>query len=161
MSSENFSFSVPGYTQLWAFHKNFYAKDGIVRIEYLGVPEELIAAGIATALMLTINGAKGPRAKRLDQDGCRFFLSRRWRTTDSNGQVCQPYQWFSITRSRPLAKIEELPWGHEAMAAAVRWGHEAMAAAVRYREARSMDPEDNPQLPVPPPRLRLVVDNTR
>ena len=98
-----------------------WSTDDKIKIEYLGTAEELIASEISTADMLIINNAKGPRVKRVDEGGFRFHLTRRWRSTDSNGEACQPYQWFSIIRERPLAQIDELPWAQEAVAAAARY----------------------------------------
>ena len=126
-SEPAYHFAVPGYQQLLAI-RHWATDDLKIKVEYLGTPEELIASGIATAEMLVVNKPKGPRIKRLDQAGFRFRLSRRWRYTDSNGALCQPYQWFSIIRERPTARIGELPWAQEAVAAAAR--HEAWRASV-------------------------------
>jgi|SRR6185437_15380188 len=118
-------FAIPGYAQLLAYQ--VWSKDS-VRIEYLGVPKDLIAAGIATEAMLAINKSSGPRMKRLDQGGVRFKVTRRWRTTDSSGQQCEPYQWFSIIRQRSRERAQELPWAQQIIAAAERYN--AYRAAV-------------------------------
>lgn len=140
-------FLVPGFSQLLVCHVEYVA-DGNVGIDYRGTMEELIGSGIATADMLVVNRATGPRVKRVDQGGFRFPLTRIWRSTDADGQECEPYRWFSLVRRRPMARLDELPYARE-----------AIAAMKCYRDWQRRDYEARYEKRSP--SLRLVVDNTR
>jgi hypothetical protein len=137
-------FFVPGFRQLLVCDLRHHSGEGNIGIEYRGTMEELLAAGIATAEMLVVNRPTGPRVKRVDQAGFPFQLVRSWRSCDAHGQECEPYRWFTLRLTRPLARAGELPYARE-----------AIAAMARYRSSRSAAYGE------PKPLLRLVEDTRR
>jgi hypothetical protein len=119
-------------------------------LEYCGRAEDLIASGAATDAMLVINPPRGPRVRRVDQEGDPFRILRYWRSGEG-GSECPPYRWYRLTRIKPLERLERLPGAQEAIATRTTWDE-------WFERRRRADQEPSgPGRPV----LRLVIDNTR
>ncbi|HEY1891999.1 MAG TPA: hypothetical protein VGG63_16465 [Steroidobacteraceae bacterium] len=144
--------TLPGSDVLVIVHRD-YQDPAMVRIEYAGWPDELVAAGAMTPEMAVPTGKH-----RRDPDGGRASIMRYWRLR-SDGK---PHRYCKITRLRPLHTIGRWPGATEALAAYeeyVTWDKKQRPWA--YDEQRIATLFGIVPTSAPRPALRLVVDNTK
>jgi hypothetical protein len=108
-------------------------------VYYFGHPEDLIAAGVATAEMLALRRGGYPRR---DAEGQPYSVRRWWRMKDG-----RPHQYCRVFRQ--VQQMDELPGVREAVENFDRLQEEYLERE-RLTNCKSESP-----------RLRLVVDNSR
>lgn len=149
--------NVPGFPAVGILWRD--SSDGVVSFGYFGWPQDLIAAGAATAEMLA------PAAQgriRYDDNGYRFGVKRQYRLLRGAHRP-----WIEMTRCVPLDELDKLPGAREAYAAHERYstwgGWDNAARTARQAQWRRLQGvvELGAPLPSRGSHLRLVVDNTR
>jgi hypothetical protein len=85
--------------------------DGFVTIKFMGSAEDLVRAGVATAEMVTRGERrrKGPRKRRVDADGHKYWREHYWAT----GPDGEPVTRWAVARRVPVAKALQMPCGRE------------------------------------------------
>lgn len=155
--------SAPGYPDLLVAARP--ARDSYLCVTHIGSPEDLIAAGAATAEMLERPGKKGAGNGRVDPDGFRYFLERYFVTRDG-----QPVRRCRVRRLEvPVSKALKVAGVAEALES-----HALHEKDLDERESECQRQEAKRRAagvarqpePVAAPRgkyghLRLIVDNTR
>jgi hypothetical protein len=112
-----------------------------VCLRYVGTSDDLIAAGVATAEMLTAH--TGRSRERLDPSGHRYYREKSYRRTGMQLVEC-----YRMILFKPRAVALQMPGGAEAIDAEQAWQELA--------DARPLAPS----IPSLPERhLRLVVNN--
>jgi hypothetical protein len=105
------SAAVPGFPAINVYYSEHRPEESTghvkVSVLYYGWPEDLIAAGIATAEML---GPKVKGRKRIDADGDAFSVSWYWRL--KNGQ---PQYYYKLLRRKDAERLDTLPGARAAV----------------------------------------------
>lgn len=121
----------------------------VVSIEYVGWPEDLIAAGLIQPQWLNLS--KGGR--RCDPDGRKVWSTIKWR---KSGQAL-PRAYYVIRRECPIGEVSRWPGAAEALKAYNKYKErEARERSEVFGKSPALPPA-----PKPRPALRLVIDNTR
>ncbi len=124
----------------------YWCRPGSSAVEYLGWPDDLIAAGLMLQEWLQ------PTGKRLkDQDGDRVTVTRYWRLKDGQPDG-QPARYCKVLRVKPMAATLRLPGAAlalEALKAYHRWFNRRDDIVRGFRRRPSSTENDSPDLEMP------------
>lgn len=131
MSTMSEFMRLPGFPAVRVCAGRYWARDDHYYVEYVGVADDLIAAGVATTEMCSRPGRSGPKLRCLDADGYPFGRTHNWATTANGDAVLR----WHILRYLPRSNAVLLAGGAEAIAR-----YDATGSEERERRARSDHP---------------------